>query len=136
MSGPESMQAVDHRNAVRMKEIVEKHGWPTRSMVADDGTRCAWLLVQHGDHAVAFQRKCLELMRSHSKNEQVFLVDLAYLTDRVLVNENKPQVYGTQFHATGGKQQPRPIRDSENVGKRREAMGMSTLKEYTETMHT
>ncbi len=136
MSTPDSLQAVDHRNTARMKEIVEQHGWPTRSMVADDGTRCAWLLVQHGDHAVAFQRKCLELMRSHKKTEQVFLVDLAYLTDRVLVNESKPQVYGTQFHVADGKQQPRPIRDPQNVDKRRKAMGMSTLKEYTETMHT
>ncbi len=130
------MQAVDHRNTARMKEIVKEHGWPTRSMVAGDGTRCAWLLVQHGDHAPAFQSKCLKLMQSHRKNEQVFLVDLAYLTDRVLVNESKPQVYGTQFHIADGKQQPRPIRDSENVDKRRKAMGMSTLKEYTETMHT
>ncbi len=130
------MQAVDHRNTARMKEIIEQHGWPTRGMVADDGTRCAWLLVQHGDHAVAFQRKCLELMRSHHKNEDVFLVDLAYLTDRVLVNESKPQVYGTQFHVADGKQQPRPIRDPENVDKRCKAMGMSTLKEYTETMRT
>lgn len=119
-----------------MKQIVERHGWPTRSMVADDGTRCAWLLVQHGDHAVVFQRKCLELMRSHKKNKQVFLVDLAYLTDRILVNEDKLQIYGSQFHVSGGKQQPRPIRDPENVDKRRKAMGMSTLQEYTETMHT
>lgn len=119
-----------------MKKIVQKHGRPTRIMVADDGARCAWLLVQHGDHAPAFQSKCLKLMQSHRKNEQVFLVDLAYLTDRVLVNESKPQVYGTQFHIADGKQQPRPIRDSENVDKRRKAMGMSTLKEYTETMHT
>ena len=129
------MQAVDHRNAARMKEIVEKHGWPTRSMVADDGARCAWLLVQDGDHAVAFQSKCLKLMLSHKMNEQVFLVDLAYLTDRVLVNESKPQVYGTQLHIADGKHQPRPIRDPDNVDKRRPAMGMSTLKEYTETMH-
>ncbi len=130
------MQAVDHRNTARMKEIVEKHGWPTRGMVADDGARCAWLLVQHGDHAVAFQRKCLELMRSHKKTEQVFLVELAYLTDRVLVNESKPQIYGTQFHVTGGKQQPRPIREPEDVDKRRKSMGMSTMKEYIELMHT
>ena len=130
------MQAVDHRNTARMKEIVEKHGWPTRSMVADDGARCASLLVQHGDHAVVFQSKCLKLMQSYRKNEQVFIVDLAYLTDRVLVNESKPQVYGTQFHVADGKQQPRPIRDPQNVDKRRKAMGMSTLKEYTETMHT
>ncbi len=130
------MEAVDHRNTARMKQIVEKHGWPTRSMVADDGTRCAWLLVQHGDHAVAFQSKCLKLMQSLRTNEQVFLVDLAYLTDRVLVNESKPQVYGTQCHIAGGKQQPRPIRDPENVDKRRKAMGMSTLKEYMELMHT
>jgi hypothetical protein len=130
------MQAVDHRNTARMKELVEKHGWPTWSMVADDGTRCAWLLVQHGDHAPAFQRKCLELMRPYKKNDEVFLIDLAYLTDRVLVNEGREQVYGTQFHVADGKQQPRPIRDAENVDKRRKAVGMSTLKEYTETIHT
>ena len=75
-------------------------------------------------------------MEPSARHEQVFLVDLAYLMDRVLVNESKPQVYGTQFHVTDGKQQPRPIRDPESVDKRRKAMGMSTLKEYTDMMHT
>ena len=119
-----------------MAQIVAEYGWPVRRMVGQDGNRAAWLLVQHADHDVAFQRHCLERMRSHQAGEQVSSEDVAYLTDRVLVNEGKPQVYGTQFHVRDGKRQPRPISDPEEVEKRRAAMGLSTLKEYTEFMNT
>lgn len=131
-----TMQDVDRRNTKRMKQIIAKHGWPSRSMVANDGARAAWLLVQHADHDAAYQRKCLTLMKAVAADAHENRQDIAYLTDRVLVNEGKPQVYGTQFHVSGGMQQPRPIRDAEDVDKRRESMGLSTLKEYTELMHT
>lgn len=120
-----------------MKRIVAKYGWPTRKMVGSDGTRAAWLLVQHADLAVAFQRRCLTLLEAHNSDGQVDRADLAYLTDRVLVNEGKPQVYGSQVHVVDGVRKPRPIRDPENVDKRRKSMGLNkTLKEYIEYMHT
>ncbi len=119
-----------------MQQIVEKYGWPTRKMVGADGMRAAWLLVQHADHDVAFQHKCLTLMEAHKSDDQVARADLAYLTDRVLVNQGKPQVYGTQFHVVEGERKPRPIRDPENVDTRRESVGLKTLKEYTEFMNT
>lgn len=116
--------------------MVEKHGWPTRKLVGLDGTRAAWLLVQHADHAVAFQRKCLTLMQAHRTDDQVAKADIAYLTDRVAVNEGKPQVYGTQGHVVEGAWRPRQIRDDGNVDKRRQTVGLQPLKEYIEFMHT
>ena len=105
-------------------------------MVGGDGTRTAWLLVQHADHAVGFQRYCLTLLRHHNETGQVSRGDIAYLTDRVEVNEGKPQTYGTQFHIVEGVRQPRPMHDPDNVDQRRKSMGLSTLKKYTEFMNT
>ena len=100
---------VDERHTARMKEIVKQHGWPTNSMVGSDGATAAWLLVQHADHDPKFQRHCLELMKKVPAGE-VSTVDLAYLTDRVLVNEGKKQLYGTQFWMQNGKPGPAPDR--------------------------
>ena len=120
-----------------MKQIVGKYSWPTRKMVGTDGMRAAWLLVQHADLAVSFQRKCLTLMEAHKSDGQVDRAGLAYLTDRVLVNTGQPQVYGSQVHVVDGVRKPRPIRDAENVDRRRKSMGLKkTLKEYIEFMNT
>jgi hypothetical protein len=39
------MEAVDKKNRDRLKEIVDKHGWPGRSLVGKDGAHAAWLVV-------------------------------------------------------------------------------------------
>ena len=117
-----------------MKEFVDAYGWPTVDMVASDGTRAAWLLVQHADHDVAFQRQCLDHMKKLVDSKQVYASDVAYLTDRVKVNEGKPQVYGTQFHMVENELVPRRMIDPSNVDKRRASMGLGTLEDYRKMM--
>ena len=68
--------------------------------------------------------------------DEVSPQNVAYLTDRVLCNEGKPQIYGTQFYLVDGNPQPRPIEDGENVDKRRLRIGLPTLDEYREIMRT
>ena len=119
-----------------MKAIVSAFGWPLKRMVGSDGARAAWLLVQHADHDVEFQHKCLELMKPHEGTGEANPGDIAYLTDRVLVNEGEMQVYGTQFHEVDGVRQPWPIRNPEQVDVRRNAKGLKTLKDYAEFMNT
>ncbi len=130
------MAEVDRRNTTRLKELVGNHGWPTVLLAGSDGARSAWLLVQHADHDPSWQQHCLQLMEAHKDTGQVSRADTAYLTDRVLVNDGKPQVYGTQFHSVGGHRRPRPIRNPERVDQRRKEMGLITLEEYTEFLHT
>lgn len=124
---PARMMAADSVHTARMKAIVAEHGWPTTRLVGDDGARAAWLLVQHADRHPAFQRECLTLMKAADPGE-VDPVNLAYLTDRVLVNEGKPQVYGTQFWTVDGEMVPRPIADPAKVETLRAEVGMETMQ--------
>lgn len=121
---------IDIKNTARMKEVIDTIGWPSISMVGKEAAHKAWLLVQHADHDVEFQKKCLDLIKNLPEGE-INPQDLAYLEDRVRVNESRSQVYGTQFFKDPetGLHKPRPIEDLENLEKRRADMGLVTMEE-------
>lgn len=122
-------ETLDKRNTERMKDIVENNGWPTVSKVGSEVSRMSWLLVQHADHDVEFQKKCLALMQSESEGE-ISKIDAAYLEDRVRVNEGRLQLYGTQFFGEGEAYGPRPIEDVEHVDERRKELGLDSMEDY------
>lgn len=130
------LMLVDWDNTTWMKQVIEKHGWPGRAMVGRDGAQAARLLVQHADRDSAFQRRCLDLLTQAYEKGDASADQVAYLTDRVLLAEGKPQVYGTQFETVNGKLQPRPIENEAEVDKRREAMGLGPLAVYAEQIRT
>jgi hypothetical protein len=128
------MLDIDRKNTARLKEIVDKHGWPGKSLVGADGAHAAWLLVQHADLDRDFQKRCLKLLERAVKVGEATGTDLAYLTDRVLVAEKKKQLYGTQFRQVEGNMEPYPIEDEANVDRRRKEVGLSSLAEYRKTL--
>jgi hypothetical protein len=120
---------VDEKHRRRLRQIIAEHGWPGKSLVGPDGANAAWLIVQHADADVKFQRQCLALLEAAPQGE-VEVQQVAYLTDRVLVNEGKPQRYGTQM---GENFRPRPLEDPENVDQRRAEVDLPPLAEYIKT---
>jgi len=42
-----ALMSIDRGNTARMRQIITIHGWPGHAMVGEDGSRAAWLLVQH-----------------------------------------------------------------------------------------
>ena len=57
---------------------------------------------------------------------------LAMLTDRVLMDEGQPQVYGTQYvGAAEGSIGPWPIAEPETVDERRRTVGLMPMAENT-----
>ena len=127
------IQAVDVRHTARMKAIIAKHGWPGRSLVGDDGSHAAWLLVQHADSG--FMAQCLPLMKRAVAAGQASGKDYVYLLDRVRMREGKPQVYGTQFTiAADGQLVLHPIEDAEHVEERRRMVGLPSLAEQERMM--
>lgn len=123
---------LEKKNQKRLMQIMDKHGWPGKSLVGFDGANAAWLIVQQGEASLDVQRRCLALMKKAAKDE-VEPKDVAYLTDRVRLAENKKQVYGTQLVAVNGVFKPRPLEDPANVDKRRAEVGPPTLAEYLQT---
>jgi hypothetical protein len=128
-------EQVDHDNTRFLKEIIAEHGWPGRDLVGDDGSSAAWLLAQHADHDVAFQRRCLDLLQKAALAGQAELSHVAYLIDRVRVADGCPQLYGTQYHEPDGRLQPRPIEDPDHLDQRRAQMGLGRHAEYDQHMH-
>ena len=114
-----------------MHEIVAKYGWPGKSLVGEDGANAAWLLVQHADKDLSFQKDVLAKMEPMVKTQEVSAIDFGYLWDRVAVAEHRPQRYGTQFDE---KQEPRPIEDEAHVDERRASIGLPSMAEYREQM--
>ena len=128
------MGAVDRANSERIREILEEHGWPGWSMVGEEGSLAAWVIIQHADLQLDLQELGLRYLQGAVDAGDASAGDLAYLIDRVRVAKGQPQVYGTQL--TGdpdGELMPRtPIEDEANVDARRAAAGLGTLEEYYE----
>lgn len=125
-------KTVLQRNTARLKDIISQIGWPTKSRVGDEASGWAWLIVQHSDFDMEFQKSCLKQMREASEGE-VKKQNIAYLEDRVLRNENRPQKYGTQLKKDeSGNWMVQETEDLENINQRRAQMGLGTLEEYIE----
>lgn len=125
----------DRERATRAAELIAEHGWPGRSLVGEDGAEAAWLIVQHADHDVELQERCLELLRDAVAREEASPQELAYLTDRVRVNRGREQVYGTQFRGRGADFGPQPIEDPEGLEERRSLVNLEPFADYEARMH-
>jgi hypothetical protein len=121
---------VDTRNTARLKELVAEKGWPRISQVGKEAARAAWLLAQHADRDPAFQREILTLMEAAVEEGEAEPHVFAYLTDRVLLAEGKPQRYGTQTILIEGVLRPRALESVEQAARLREQVGLGDLEGY------
>lgn len=129
----EEMEAVHLENAAALETILEDHGWPGVSLVGEEGAEAAWLVAQHAISRPGFQRHCLRWMRRTVAAEDAPLWQEAYLTDRIRMNEQRPQVYGTQLDwDSDGELSPWKIEAPTEVDKRRAEIGLLPLAEAVE----
>ncbi len=91
----DEMQEVHRDHARRLNELTRRYGWPTVPQVGIEGCRAAWLIAQHSNCTPDLQRKFLALLTEAAANGKVPRLQIAFLTDRIRFNENRPQVYGT-----------------------------------------
>ncbi len=129
------MQAIHDRNADRRAEIIDRHGWPGRSLAGEDGSRAAWLILQHAINRPEFLRRGLSLLRDASVRGEASDIELAMLDDRIRFFEGRPQRFGTQYDwDEHGRLTPHAIEDVEHVDDRRAAIGLPPLDENTRRM--
>lgn len=128
-SDEDALDRVDAENLPWLRKVITETGWPGRSIVGEDGANAAWLLAQHADGDPAFQRQCLDLLTVAAGQGEATKAQLAFLTDRVLLAEGKPQEFGTQAIGRKGQWVPRSLRDPGHVGQSRAAMSLGPLAE-------
>jgi hypothetical protein len=111
---------VTTRNADRLGRVMDEHGWPTEELVGAEAARRAWIIAQHADRQLDIQRRAVDLMTAAGADR----TQIAMLQDRVLVNEGRPQRYGTQFTAVAGKPVPWPCEEPDRVDELRAEVGL------------
>lgn len=126
------IREVHERNNARIKQIVERYGWPGIGLVGKEGAEAAWLIVQHAVLDAAFMESCLALLGEGVRSGDAEGRHFAYLQDRVLTMSGRPQCYGTQHDVDkNGAVFPLPIQNPAEVDNLRRKMGLGTLAEAT-----
>ena len=126
----EKQETLDKRNLRRLVQIIDKYGWPGRSLVGKEGALTAFLIIQHAE--LEDQKKYFPMLKEAVRRGEANQDYAALLEDRILMREGKKQIYGSQLHfnEVTKKLELWPIEDEENVDARRASVGLEPLAEY------
>lgn len=127
----------DSLNFSKIEKIIEKYGYPGKSLVGEPTNETAFYIIQHNPDKIP---KYYPMVENVAKKGELPFVLAAMMLDRKLANEGKEQIYGTQVYGkriinkkTGKEeffQYVVPIKDAKNVNKlRKEAGFKSTVEE-------
>jgi hypothetical protein len=119
----------DSVDLVIVESVLRRHGWLGPDEVGGRASMALFLVIQHSD--LETQQAWVPAMRAAVQQGKAKPENLALLEDRILTEQGKPQIYGSQVH-TDVKGNPSffPILDEANVNKRRATVGLGPLEEY------
>jgi len=122
----------DSLNERRVIQILDERGWLGADEVGQKGSSALFLVIQHAELPV--QEKYLPLMQKAVANGKAEPANLAYLEDRILMRQGKPQRYGSQIvpDKETGAWVLYPVEDPVNLDKRRASVGLEPIQKYLE----
>ena len=125
------MERVDSLNQTMVFGILDNDGWPS-----DKANRAIWIVIDHSD--LTSRSKYLSFVRAKADEGILDKSDYAMLNDRVLMEEGKPQVYGTQIKMAAtfdGEDMAMqlylwPVENPDALDSLRRSVGLSPIEEY------
>jgi hypothetical protein len=123
------MEEVHVRNAARLRELIEQHGWPAEEAAGKDGAEAAWFITQHAIGEPQFQRHALKLLLACAAERRTPKWHAAYLEDRIAMYEGRPQRFGTQWidDSRDGRARPWTLAEPDRVNDLRAEVGLGPL---------
>ena len=124
-----AMEEKNHEeNNKEILDLLDRYGWPTASAVTEFAAAGAALIINHTNHEI--RSKYFPMLETAFKQGEAQPLRYAKMRDRLLVEEGKKQVYGTQWKFKDSGREPYPIEDPEHVDKRRAEIGLGPLSDY------
>jgi len=113
----------------------DTESWPGWRRVGVDGAHAAWLVAQSAIDDAGLQHRCVDLLEHAVACDDADPVHLAYLTDRVRMNNGLDQLYGSQFVlGADGDLEPWPVDDAVAVDARRARLGLPAFATHAAMM--
>lgn len=117
-------------NEEKVKNILNKYGWPTKEMIGEQGNWTICNVIQHSDNEIRI--KYLPMMRKAVKEKKLEPRFLVRAEDRIATERGDLQIYGGQM-----KYYPKtksfnvwPVYDPVNIDKRRSEIGLESISEF------
>ena len=123
------MREIDLKNGLRVQQIIDAYGWLGIDDIGEDANETLFLCIQHINE-LTVQTKYLPLLREAVKQGNAKGWHYAFLTDRILMNQGKPQVYGTQTITSNNKVFIVPLENPDKVDELRKEIGLAPLNNY------
>jgi hypothetical protein len=120
----------DSINLIKVQKILDERGWLGTDLIGSQGNSTLFLVIQHSPLEV--QEKYLPMMREAVKKGNARARSLALLEDRVALRKGERQIYGSQIgrDQVTGEYYISPLKDPDNVDKRRSEVGLGKLENY------
>ncbi len=129
----EMMREQDSINEKTVLKIIDEKGWVGKSLVGAKANSTLWLVIQHAP--LETQEKYLPLLKESVNKGESRGQNLALLEDRILMRNDKPQVYGSQVKRDEkGNGYFHEIIDPEYVNQRRKGIGLGPIEDYAKRM--
>ncbi len=121
-------------NIQYITKLIDKIGWPKRSEYTKKGSKAVFYALQHSNDSIISHY--LPLLTAACQSKEADWDDYAHMVDRILVFNNHEQIYGT--HSTNELRAANtvylmPTKDTINLDKRREILGLKPIKIYYKT---
>jgi hypothetical protein len=112
---------------IRLRDSI---GWPSKEIIGEQGNLTICNVLQHSSLEV--REKYLPLMRKAVKDKELSARFLVRAVDRIATDKNELQIYGQQMKYYPESQSFNlwPIKDPENLEKRRAEMGLDSISEF------
>jgi hypothetical protein len=124
------MEEVHRRNAARLREIIAQRGWPGQSLVGQEASEAAWMIVQHDIAEPQFLRDLLEVFRQEVARGELHAKCAALTDDRIRMFEGRPQLYATNVNwDERGELGIGEVEDREHLDERRAAVGLPPFED-------
>lgn len=121
-------EQLDRNNLSKVISIIEKCGMPTLETVNQQHMTAVWLVFQHSDSDI--MKKYFPLLKNAASKGDLELSKIALMEDRILMFDNKPQIYGSQIIPKDDGWALYDLKEPSTVDERRKKVGLGPLKEY------
>jgi hypothetical protein len=130
--------SVGLENQKKIKKIYSEYGYLGYDKIGKEYSRRFWITIQHADNDIKFQQKMLKELGKEIKKNNAEKSSYAMLEDRISVNLNQKQRFGSQvtYNEKGQAIPKNGILDTLNIDKLRTEYNLPSFKEYYNLMTT
>jgi hypothetical protein len=125
-------------NQKKIKKLYSKYGYLGYDKIGKEYSKKFWITIQHADNDIKFQQKMLRELDTEIKKNNAEKSNYAMLEDRIAVNLNQKQRFGSQvtYNEMGQAIPKNGLLDTINIDSLRIKYNLPPFKEYYNWMTT